>query len=105
MFRKFLLLVGILLCAESVRAQAPRPPDCILPFSFTAASPSVSTGNRAFQYDNRGSACTTWHLVYWNNGFSALSIEVDEAPDSTAGGTPGTWVTWPNLASGALPLT
>lgn len=105
MFRKLILSLAFFLCAATLRAQTPRAPDCVLQFSFTAASPSVSSGNRAFQFDNRGSACTTWHLTYWNNGFSALSIQMDEAPDSTAGGTPGTWVTWPNVASGALPLT
>lgn len=71
-------------------------PDCTFGFSFTGAASSND-------YDNRQTACTSWTFVYYNTGFSALSIELDAAPDN--GGQPGTYIVWPNLASGALPLT
>jgi hypothetical protein len=71
-------------------------PDCQRSFSFTAA------GN-GLDFDNRTTACTTWYLVYQSSGFSVVSIEFQAAPDLNQ--APGTYATWPNLASGALPLT
>jgi hypothetical protein len=98
--RLFLLILGLFL-AVSARAQGDSTvarPDCYFSTTFTAAGRSV--------FDNRGltiPVCTTWHLTYYAEGFAAVSIELDEAPSS--GDSPGTWVTWPNLSSGALPLT
>lgn len=97
MKKLILLTVFGLFLSVSAQAQVGQP-DCIVTNTFT------TTGRAVF--DNRGIAqpvCTTWHLVYFNEGFSALSIELDEAP--SAGGAPGAWVTWPNLASGTQPLT
>lgn len=55
-------------------------------------------------FDNRNTACTTWHLSYTNSGFSALQIQFEKA--TNVADQPGVWVVWPNLASGTtLPLT
>lgn len=100
---KIMVGVGVgvvLLLAASVggfaQQQVQRQPDCQFGFMFTATGPSTS-------FDNRQSACTTWHVVYENAGFSALSIELQSAPDNL--GQPGSFVTWANLASGTLPMT
>jgi hypothetical protein len=90
-------------------AQVQRNPDCQFSFRFTATGRQPSPGGAGQQvgFDNRQSACTTWHFMYTNTGFSALSIEIDQAPDS--GGTPGAWVVWPSAnvlgAYASLPLT
>lgn len=59
-------------------------PDCG-PFfiTFTGAT-------RATPVNNIASVCSLWTLAYTANGFSALSIELDSAPDNN--GTPGSWV-------------
>lgn len=92
----FLLTLGLFLTV-SARAQVGQP-DCLVTLTLSNAGRQV--------FDNRGLSqpvCTTWHLTYFNEGFSALSIELDEAPSSN--GAPGTWVTWPTPASGSQPLT
>lgn len=91
------LMAIILISSMSAFAQQGRPPDCVISFQFTAAA-------RSAIFDNRSQACTTWHLTYYVEGFSADSIEIDDAP--SVSGAPGTWVSWAGgLASGTLPLT
>ena len=94
------LLVAILLMAgwsSLVQAQqVSLPPDCVVPFSFTAAGSTPA-------FDDRGAGCTIWELRYQSSGFSAISIQFDQAPD--ANGVAGSWVIWPTLYSGSLPLT
>lgn len=96
--RKLLLLLGLtLILSVSAKAQVGQP-DCVITVTATTAGRTV--------FNNLGvtqPVCTTWHLTYANDGFSALSIELDEAP--SVGGAPAAWVTWPNVASGTLPLT
>lgn len=58
-------------------------PDCSMSFSFTAVARYPSVG-----YSNT-TGCTDWILRYSNTGFSAVSVEVDSAPDSS--GAVGTW--------------
>lgn len=90
----------VLLLAASVggfaQQQSQRIPDCQFGFTFTATGSSNN-------FDNRQTGCTGWHFVYENTGFSALSIQLQSAPDS--GQQPGTYVIWADLASGTLPLT
>lgn len=95
-------------------------PSCRASFTFTTTGrgPTIAqpTGN-VTGYNNitpTGSVnthCAGWTLSYAAFGFSALSIEVDSAPDASAtsvGTTPGSWTIWPaaNVAAGqTLPLT
>lgn len=111
--RKLLLVLSVLLGALALplpsRAQILKQqfaPDCEFAFDFTAAGrqpAAISNALGVAGFDNRQTACTTWHMEYYVEGFSAVSVEIDEAP--SAAGIPGAWVTWPNVASGALPLT
>jgi hypothetical protein len=77
-------------------------PDCAIAFSFTAAARVPAAG-----FPNGSAAepgCVTWTLVYYSTGFSALSLRLDSAPDST--GVAGTWVTFAGtLLSGINPNT
>ena len=70
-------------------------PDCFQFFTFTA------TGNSNV-FDNRQAGCPYWTIVYTSNGFSAVSLVLQVAPD--AGGTPGTWATY-TATTGSNPLT
>lgn len=72
--------------------------DCQFSATLSSASSSTSFQNTP----SRG--CTTWALTYISNGFSALTLTFQSAPDSS--GTPGSWVTFPGTAvAGANPLT
>jgi hypothetical protein len=78
-------------------------PDCLLVPSgpFTGVADSIV-------YDNRNQGCTTWHLVYNSQGFSAENISFKSADDS--GNGPGAFTNWGTsggtLATGTtLPLT
>lgn len=81
-----------------------KSPDCLGVFRFAAAGSGFTNGPF---FDNRGSACTIWTLSYQSTGFSAVSIQAEEAPLSTAGDTVGTFIVWPSaqVYSGSLPLT
>lgn len=69
--------------APTLRAAA----DCTLPFGASGGAPFVTTGT--LQFSNKGKQCYDWRISYNSQGFSALSIEVDSAPDSN--GLPGSW--------------
>lgn len=94
------------ICAAQNRPQYPfvsGAPDCIL----VPPAPFTAIGNSAY-YDNRNQGCTTWHLVYNSQGFSAEQVTFQSADDS--GNGPGTFNAWGTsggtLAGGtALPLT
>lgn len=87
-------LLGLIFCAV---AHCQGGPDCqIGPQTFTAAGSGQN-------FDNRYLGCTKWDFVYNCTGFTVVSVEIDEAPDSS--GAPGTFVTYPNLCSGSLPIT
>lgn len=70
-------------------------PDCVVQFTFTAATTGTS-------YDNRNSGCTTWYTAYMSTGFSALSMVTQTAPDVT--GVPGSWSTF-TAVTGSNPTT
>ncbi len=63
-----------------VHAQSQTP--CVVTGSFTATN--IST-----VLDNRTNGCYQWRLSYVSTGFSALSIQVEVAPDVS--GVPGSW--------------
>lgn len=84
-------------------------PNCQFGFSFTAPNRS-STFQNITPAGVPTRSCTSWTVVYSVTGFSALSIEIDSAPDGGAlpGISPGSWTVWPtaNIAAGqTLPMT
>lgn len=88
------ILIGFLLAAASLLGQcAANSPQ------FTAA------GNVSVTIDNRTKACYSWVFTYNSTGFSALSIQVEGAPD--VAGVPGTWaaIVAPALVTGSNPST
>lgn len=64
----------------TVHAQAPVP--CTLAGVFSATGTSGVI-------DNRRTGCYQWRVVYASTGFSAVSVQLEQAPDN--GGIPGTW--------------
>jgi hypothetical protein len=87
-------------------------PDCQFTQTFTATGYGVTVSNQAVA--NLGTQCTTWRLSYYADGMTALSIQIEGAPDSS--GTPGTFAAVPTTAcsstvqppctlDGANPLT
>lgn len=101
-----LLLIGLALPSFG-QQQTTRVPDCVINFSFTAAGSVGGTGANAPFFDNRGTACNNWTLAYQSYGFSAVSIQPDEAPTSTTVESVGTFIVWPaaQVYSGTVPLT
>jgi hypothetical protein len=92
------LLLAIALLSPFVSAQSTTiNPDCDIPFTFTATGRSSLTG-----CGQNKQGVTFWHLTYSAVGFSALSLVVQTAPDTS--GTPGSWSTF-TAASGTNPAT
>ena len=107
--RPLLLALTLSLGSLTLYGQAP---DCQFTQTFTATGYGVTSSNRAVL--NTGTQCTTWRLSYYAVGLSALSIQVEGAPD--AGGIAGTFAAVPNslcsstqqpacLIDGSNPLT
>jgi hypothetical protein len=93
--RRLLFLLSV--CAIALAQGAP---DCgPSTFTFTAAGVSTSIGNSG------NIRCTTWTLTYYSEGFSAVSIQLQTAPD--VAGTPGTFtpVSSAVVTAGSNPLT
>lgn len=94
----FLILLVMLFGARPAHAQNPSviQPNCQIGFSFTAPGRSSPFQNIT-PAGVATKACTSWTLVYSSTGFSALSIEIDSAPDAGAspGVSPGSWTVWP----------
>lgn len=68
---------------------------------YSGAAPTVAINNKL-------NACTGWQLSYNAEGFSALSITLQSAPNSitTTGTTPGAWSTFSGTnVSGTLAMT
>ena len=80
--RTLILLLGM---AGTVAAQVP---DCVINFTFTATG--ARSNITGCGHNTQG--IVDWRMAYSNFGFSALSIQIESAPDS--GGVPGSWVTW-----------
>ena len=90
-------LFTLLLLAVAAYAQVGRLPDCFLYFDLDAAE---SSG----EFDNRQVGCVDWSVTLTNDGFAALTVTFQEAPDS--GDAPGTYVTYTGTTlDGANPLT
>ena len=96
MGRRFLLFV--LLCAAMATAQV--VPDCDIKFSLTsvgARSSSTGCGQNLI-------GIVDWRLVYNSNGFSAVSVSIQDAADSS--GSPGSWNDWQgSVIEGVNPAT
>ena len=86
---KKLLLLLFLLTATGLFAQKV-PPDCVIPFSFTASGQVTSNSTcGAPNGGANGNGIASWVLVFYNYNFSAISLLVQSAPDNN--GVPGTW--------------
>jgi hypothetical protein len=97
------LYLALLLFSGVLLAQNKPAPDCVIPFSFTAAA-QVTVNNTCGSFMAQPSGVVTWALTYYSTGFSALSLVVQSAPD--VNGTPGTWGTFTGtVAAGVNPNT
>ena len=86
------LIYALFLLAGLAAAQTKVTPDCVIPFSFTT---SGSTGNSTCGAPNgapNGNGIASWIVVYYNTGFSGLSVTVQSAADNS--GVPGTYGTF-----------
>ena len=95
----FLLSLGYLMDSTPVHGQTTvlEQPDCQVFFTLTASG----NGTRI---DNRYTGCTFWSVSFNNTGFSALTLAVQSAPNSS--GVPGTFVTFAGTTvSGSNPST
>ena len=88
--KKTLLLFALSLLTLPLFAQQTRiVPDCVIPFSFTAAAQHT---DNTLTCGNNTLGIVVWTVVYSNFNFGALSLVVQSAPD--AGGVPGAWSTF-----------
>lgn len=105
------LLLALLLTLGSLTAFG-QAPDCQFTQTFTATGYGVTASNQAVA--NLGTQCVTWRLSYYADNMTALSIQIEGAPDSA--GSPGTFSAVPTTAcsstvqppcmlDGANPLT
>lgn len=92
--RVLVFFAPALLLAQSTKVS----PDCDIPFTLTASGQSSPTGGCAQNLQG----VVTWEMTYQSDGFSGLSILVQQAPDSS--GSPGTWSTF-TAATGSNPNT
>ena len=95
---KVLLLASLLAWfgRDGVRAQ---PPDCTLPINVPVGT---AVPFNIGPFDNRTAGCTTWQITYNSTVYSALSLLVQTAPNSS--GVPGSWSTF-TAVTGANPNT
>lgn len=102
-------LIPILLAVASLggvaQAQTVIVPDCFVTGRFTATArqggpPATPTTG----LDNRLRGCTNWVLTLSSTGFSATSIALQSAEDSS--GSAGSWANWEGtVVSGTNPST
>jgi hypothetical protein len=57
-------------------------------FAGTYTVPTAAAGSATY-FDNRKQGCYQWRVTYTATGFSALSVQLESAPDN--GGVPGSW--------------
>ena len=102
-----LTLSGIAWCA---------PPDCQYSFKFTNRSTDqtdgitqISGANPAVAINNKDNACAGWQLSYDSEGFTAINLVFQSAPNTVNAPnviSPGAWSTFSGTAvTGSLPLT
>lgn len=98
----FLILISVLPGLQSLSygqqiQESVSVPPCNVTVGLTAAGSTAS-------FDNRMLGCAVWAFNYTSQGFSALTITVQSAPDN--GGTPGTWATFAGtVVAGSNPQT
>jgi hypothetical protein len=115
--KKLFLLSLLFLLPRHVQAQQLQltSPDCEFSFQYEVVSNVINAqaqplaGTRVPMalvtpviagYDNRNKSCTTWTITYQTAGVTAISLELDGAPD--AAGYPGAWSTWTVPAQGTV---
>ncbi len=72
----------------SSQTQVHPNPDCQFYFTFSTTSGALPAGSG---FDNRQQGCNTWSVVYFNSGFSPVSLLLQTAPNNA--GVAGTWGT------------
>lgn len=97
--KKFSVLTFILSVPLFSQTTVIQRPDCFLPLGLIS---TVSAGASAGPFDNRTTGCNTWVLSYSSTGFSALSLLVQTASNSTS--PPVAWATF-TAATGINPNT
>lgn len=92
------------------------PPDCQYSFKFTNRAgdqtdgiTQISGANPAPAINNKDNACTGWVFTYDSEGFSAISLNLQSAPNVINAPnviSQGTWSTYSGTAVlGSLPMT
>ncbi len=114
LFTLFTLLVVALNLVEAVKAQPPVP-NCLQLIHFTNRTGDnggpnqtlIQLGNAGISYNNITNGCTSWSISYNSEGLSALSIVLQDAPNSyVAGILPSTFVTFAGTTVvGSNPMT
>lgn len=111
--KKLLLVLALLWGARSLYAQGvppgtagPPAPDCFFSSGSTGGSTATGSygpgGGTSNWFDNTGSQCAIWHLIYIaTSGASSISIELDGANTGTAFGTPGSFSALTGAAPGS----
>src|ERR1017187_2029653 len=74
-------------------------PDCQYTIAFTAAT-AQSPAFRNKPTTSSGVACNAWVVMYWTNGASGVSVQIEGAPD--AAGVPGSYTA---LTAATSPVT
>jgi hypothetical protein len=107
--KKILSILGSLMALAALAQPAAAQnttPACQISGTFTATGrqggPTPSTA--ANGYNNKTSGCTNWWLVLTNTGFSAVSVAIQDAADSS--GVAGSWANWQGtVVTGSNPAT
>src|SRR5271157_4773875 len=90
--RKIFVLTTLLGLAFLARRQTPQKaipyPDCIVSFSLTVPG-TLATGLQTIPSSQSPIGCAVFFFSYYSTGFSALSVQVETAPD--VAGSPGSW--------------
>lgn len=110
--KKLLFLFGI--AAPILFAQQAGQPNCQYRYLITNRTTEVSDATitagaaRTASLNNNQALCNSWLLSYNADGFSALSIELDDSQNTytVSGGTPTSWAAWEgSVISGSNPST
>ncbi len=92
--------------ALPAQAQNTSAPDCVVQGTFTATGRQggPNPARIAEGFNNKTAGCITWYLSITSTGFSATSIALQSAPDSS--GVAGTWVNFAGtIVYGTNPTT
>jgi hypothetical protein len=89
---KIVLLLIFLTLELWGQSQTKVAPDCQIPFAINNANLVTNSYNNLASSPNTGVPCPNWKLDYSSTGYSAISLVVEDAPDSS--GSPGTFVTF-----------